>query len=203
MKKYYAVRKGRRTGIFNSWNECRIQVDGYPGARFKSFMSRVEAEDYLNDVPSNEEHSSEVLLSSPARADAYVDGSYNDKTGDFSYGAVIFHDGREYRFSEKFQDILLSRIRNVSGEIKGAEKAMQFCIENKIEELYIYHDYEGIAKWCNGQWEAKNEFTAKYRDYYLQVSKKVNVHFIKVRAHSGNKYNDIADELARNALKEM
>jgi hypothetical protein len=34
---YYAVREGRVPGIFRSWDECRLQVEGYPNCEFKSF----------------------------------------------------------------------------------------------------------------------------------------------------------------------
>lgn len=37
--KFYVVWKGRRTGIFNTWDECSAQVNGYPGAQYKSFDS--------------------------------------------------------------------------------------------------------------------------------------------------------------------
>ena len=47
MSKVYAVRKGKRTGIFNSWKECEQQVKGYSGAEFKSFTSEAEAKKFL------------------------------------------------------------------------------------------------------------------------------------------------------------
>lgn len=42
--KYYAVIKGRQTGIFTSWSKCEEQVKGFSGAVFKSFSTRAEAE---------------------------------------------------------------------------------------------------------------------------------------------------------------
>lgn len=38
-KKYYVVWRGRRTGIFNTWEQASAQVTGFAGARFKSFPS--------------------------------------------------------------------------------------------------------------------------------------------------------------------
>ncbi|XP_005404428.1 PREDICTED: ribonuclease H1 [Chinchilla lanigera] len=40
---FYAVRRGRRTGVFSTWNECRAQVDRFPAARFKKFATEDEA----------------------------------------------------------------------------------------------------------------------------------------------------------------
>lgn len=45
--KFYAVRKGARTGIFHTWDECQKQVTGYRGALFKSFQSQAEAEAWI------------------------------------------------------------------------------------------------------------------------------------------------------------
>ena len=41
---FYAVAKGRNVGLFSTWNECKIQIDGYKGARFKGFNSKEDAE---------------------------------------------------------------------------------------------------------------------------------------------------------------
>lgn len=40
---YYAVRVGRQPGVYNSWEDCRRQVDGYPKAVFKGFVGAAEA----------------------------------------------------------------------------------------------------------------------------------------------------------------
>lgn len=46
-KKYYAVKVGKRTGIFYSWPECEEAVKGYPGAQYKGFTSEDDAKAYL------------------------------------------------------------------------------------------------------------------------------------------------------------
>ncbi|QHS75506.1 RNA-DNA hybrid ribonuclease [Saccharomyces paradoxus] len=50
---FYAVRKGRETGIFNTWKECKNQVDGYGGAIYKKFNNYEQAKSFLghsNDI---------------------------------------------------------------------------------------------------------------------------------------------------------
>ncbi len=49
-KKFYAVRKGHRVGIFESWEECKVAVEGFSGAEYKGFPNREEAEGYLEQV---------------------------------------------------------------------------------------------------------------------------------------------------------
>lgn len=46
-KKVYAVRRGKVTGILDSWDACKEAVDGYPGAEYKSFKTLEEAKAYM------------------------------------------------------------------------------------------------------------------------------------------------------------
>ena len=198
MAKYYAVKNGRRVGIFNTWEECRKQVDGYSGAEYKSFKNEADARAYMGE---NEQLSLFDEMTVPENtAVAYTDGSYNIETTEFSYGAVIFANGAETRLSEKFCDSELASMRNVAGEIKGAEAVMRFCLNNGIKELDLYYDYEGVEKWCTGEWKTNKEGTAAYKSFYDSIKDKLNVTFNKVKSHSGDTYNDIADGLAKEAL---
>ena len=47
-KSYYAVKEGRKIGIYNTWNECEEQVKGYSGAKYKKFFSYEEALLFIN-----------------------------------------------------------------------------------------------------------------------------------------------------------
>ena len=191
--KFYAVKEGRSCGIFMTWTECKKQVDGYSGAKYKSFKSREEALAYLDDgMKVNKDDGDELI--------AYVDGSYNSFTKEFSYGVVILSDGKEITFNEKMNDSGLASMRNVAGEIKGAEAAMRYAIKNGHRSLVIYHDYEGIARWCLGEWKTNKEGTKAYKKYYDSIKDKLHVRFVKVKGHSNDKYNDMADMLAKEAL---
>lgn len=44
-KKFYVVWVGVTPGIYDSWDECNLQIKGFPGAKYKSFKSKPEAED--------------------------------------------------------------------------------------------------------------------------------------------------------------
>ncbi|MDE6852854.1 MAG: reverse transcriptase-like protein [Lachnospiraceae bacterium] len=131
---------------------------------------------------------------------AYVDGSYHSATGEFSYGVVILQNGSEYCFHEKLSDPELASMRNVAGEIKGAEAAMRYAVEHGYRQITIYHDYEGIARWCTGDWRANKSGTKAYKAYYDSISDRLQIRFEKVKGHSGDKYNDMADSLAKQAL---
>lgn len=65
---YYAVRKGKKRGLFQTWAECEAQVKGFPGAVFKKFKSQEEAKQYLGTSSTEpaqhqhqHQHSNELL----------------------------------------------------------------------------------------------------------------------------------------------
>lgn len=188
--KYYAVKNGRKVGIFTDWESCRMQVDGFSGAEYKSFLKESDAKAYLNgeSMPLN------------AETVAYVDGSFNVNTGEYSFGAVIFAEGETVEHSEKFSDIEMAQMRNVAGEIKGAEFVMRYCVERGIKSVKIVYDYMGIEAWATGKWKTNKTGTTAYKAYYDSIKDKLFVEFEKVKGHSGDKFNDRADALAKSAL---
>lgn len=213
-KKFYAVKNGKTPGIFETWDECKKSVDGYSGAVFKSFKTKDEALAFLGiESSSNSEIPIDVdgsiasasscvdgcIASDSSCATAYVDGSYNIATKEFGYGVVSFTMAEELHMSKSFSDAEMASMRNVAGEIFGSMSAMEYAVNHGITNLSIYYDYMGISKWCTGEWKANKKGTIAYRDYYNKIKAKVNVQFEKVKGHSGDKYNDMADMLAKKA----
>ena len=171
--KFYAVKKGRKPGIYMSWDACKAQVMGFPNARYKGFKTKAEAEAFLNP------DANELMQIDEDTLVAYVDGSYDHSQKRFSYGMVLMHDGVERYFAYPYADKELVTMRNVAGEIKGSE---------------------GIQKWCTGEWAAKKEGTQAYQRIYEEMKQYVQIKFVKVKGHSNDKYNDYADMLAKSAL---
>lgn len=194
-KKVYAVRNGKNTGVFNTWDECKKQVNGFKGAEYKSFKTLEEAKDYVygSDLKKFEIDENTV--------EAYVDGSYEHSIKLYGSGVVILKGDVEITsFSVKGNDKDLVDMRNVAGEIEASKIAMNYCIENGIQNLILYFDYEGIEKWCIGAWKTNKVGTINYKKYYDSIKDNLNVKFVKVKAHSGNKYNDEADRLAKLSI---
>ncbi|KZT10688.1 uncharacterized protein LAESUDRAFT_721051 [Laetiporus sulphureus 93-53] len=46
----YVVIRGRTPGVYDTWKDCKPNVDKFPGASFKGFVSRVEAENAFQDA---------------------------------------------------------------------------------------------------------------------------------------------------------
>ena len=208
-KKVYAVRKGRTTGVFTDWDSCKAQVDGFPGAEYKSFVNPQDALAYLGLATAGQTQVAGLQQGDSPDFDsryqekvrAYVDGSYDATSGMFSCGVVFINkDAKPIELNKAFDDPGLAEHRNVSGEVMGAMEAINYALEHGHSELTIFHDYEGIAKWANDEWKANNTLTKHYKEFVKTARIHINIDFVKVAAHTGNKYNEMADKLAKEAL---
>ncbi len=198
--KFYGVRRGRTTGVFDSWDACRKQVDKFPGAEYKSFPSREEALAFVSPTaPPLKSAKPQSAVSSDSTPAIWVDGScfpQSDGALRIGWGLMVKQNGKEV-YRAKGRDIPPEAVehRNVAGEIFGILKALEWCQEQGIAEVRIYFDYQGLESWATGAWRAKLPFTQLYAQT-VQTSG-VTIHWIKVKAHSGIPENDIVDQLAK------
>lgn len=125
-----------------------------------------------------------------------VDGSWQ-ADGRVGYGLVIRQDGQEvYREGGAVpaNDPDLSAHRQIGGEIYAVVQALRWCARHQVRECIIYHDYEGLARWASGEWRARTPLTKRYVDFLRQVP--VRIQWVKVPAHTGLIWNELADKLA-------
>ena len=196
-KKVYAVRVGRSTGLFRAWESCQKQVKGYPGARYKSFATEREANAWLQA----ESTATEVPQQMQDHV-AYIDGSFDKYTHQYAFGVVLIYEGKEEHFSRSFQDPERAKLHNVAGELEGAIFAMNAAKERGWPRIDIYYDYQGIECWATGEWKRNLQVTQDYHTFCRSIMENLDVHFHKVKGHSGVLYNEMADKLARAALNK-
>ena len=183
-KKVYAVKKGKKTGIFATWAECKANVDGYSGAQFKSFATKAEAEAYLGNI-SKEDNPSETDADACI---AYVDGSFDAAQKAYSYGCILLYQEQRTELSKAFYNTEDVSMRNVAGELEGAMAAMEYCEKNHISKLHLYYDYQGIESWATGEWKRNKPGTIRYKAFF-DTLQNVQVIFHKVKGHSGVELN--------------
>ena len=194
--KFYAVRKGRNTGIYNTWDECKQQVLGFSGADYKSFTTLEEANAYLNiPVKKNKDYSNYFKV--------YTDGSNIGNTI-YSFGFVLL-DKDENIICQAYQGYDpndYSKHRNIAGECFGVLKALEYCANNNINNILIYHDYIGLKKWADGDWQTNTPISQMYvREIKTYKDKGLNFEFVWVKGHNGNRWNEEADKLAKLGLE--
>lgn len=220
--KYYAVKKGRNPGIYNSWDDCLKEVNGFTGAVYKSFKTYDEANDFMLSKDSrtksktkkieqatdttkiNLKIENKIAKLKDNEAISFVDGSYyEDKEGNrlVGFGIVNITNNNIIKLNGTVSDESLLDYRNVTGEITAAKNAIVWAVNNNIKTLTIYYDYEGIKSWAQGLWKTNNDFTSSYKDFISNYKKDINVKFEKILAHSGIIYNEMVDELASEAIK--
>lgn len=207
-KKYYAVAKGKTPGIYFNWEDCKAQIEHFSGAVYKGFPTIAEAEEFINKVSdgreavlkTSKENGEESEVSTDSRLIAYVDGSYEDSLKRYAYGCVLVLADKEVTLngSDDAEDMV--SMRNVAGEITGSCEAVKWAIEHGYRSVTIYYDYEGIEKWANDIWKANKPGTQRYKAFIQEKRQVIDISFRKVAAHTGVKYNELADKLAKEAL---
>jgi ribonuclease HI len=156
-KKYYAVLKGRKTGIFTSWADCEEQIIGFSGALYKSFKTRGEAEAALGLVDQtilfpveqkevkwretkNIVPASELIIDSVC-----VDASCIGNPGDVEYRG-IYTATREVIFHKK---PMLNATNNL-GEFLAIIHALAY-LKNRESNIPIYSDSETAIIWIRNR----------------------------------------------------
>lgn len=207
-KKYYAVKRGKITGVFDKWEECKAAVDGYPGAEYKGFSTLRDALEFAGLEGGTAARKADGLegekrLPQEGELLAYVDGSYEDSRKKYAFGCVfILPDGRIYTEYGNGDNEKSLQHRNVTGEMLGAMFAVKFAMLNGFSGIEICYDYQGIEKWVTGEWRSRTELTQKYAQTMRAWGTRITIRFTKVAAHTNVRYNELADRLAKTGLTE-
>lgn len=202
-KNYYVVKEGSKVGIFNNWPECQASVKGYKGAVFKGFETKAEALAWLEgreqvpadlNVKSTADDPPDSIA--PIDYEVYTDGSFCK--GRYSYGYAFIKNGEVvFESNGVGEDLEAASMRNVAGELAAVVHAVEKA-KTLNARILIYHDYSGISHWVTGDWQAKNKFTQAYVAFMRAHNGLYE--FKKVAGHSGDRFNDYVDRLAKEAL---
>ena len=146
-KKFYVVWDGHEPGIYESWNDCKLQVKNYPQAKYKSFPNKTSAEEAFNmgfyefQKLKNSKKLSKRL---PAEVDLHsicVDAASSGNPGKMEYRGVdtktqkvLFHKGT------------FERATNNVGEFLALVHGLAYLKKNKSDR-FIYSDSMTAMSW--------------------------------------------------------
>ncbi|KAM4804857.1 ribonuclease H1 isoform X3 [Urocitellus parryii] len=200
---FYAVRRGRRTGVFLTWNECKAQVDRFPAARFKKFASEDEAWAFVRNSVSPDGEGDSVVV--------YTDGccSSNGRRRARAGIGVYWGPGHPLNIGIR----LPGRQTNQRAEIHAACKAIEQAKAQNISKLVLYTDsmftINGITNWVQGWkkngWKTCTGKEVINKEDFMQLEELthgMDIQWMHVPGHSGFVGNEEADRLAREGARQ-
>lgn len=221
--KYYAVSRGRKTGIFTSWAECQKQTQGFKNAKFKSFTSESEAKSWLKNPTPGVKMTTQRSLPKDYAYILYTDGGSRN-TGNQAGGHVKADDKAAWAFLvERVQD---QKQLEFSGSEYGATNSrmeiMAFlnalkwlkkyhfneeAILDVLDSKYVLKAVEGqLAKWAQNNWHTssgpvKNQ--ALWQEVYALLPYFKKLDFKWVKGHDKDVKNIRVDQLVNLAMDQM
>lgn len=223
-KNYYGVAKGRKPGIYQEWygeNGAEKQISGFPGAVYKGFSTRAEAERWQKEQALSPARPAPIPRptsppTSPGQASVnpsptappasdkiivYTDGGCRGNPGPGGYGVVILRDSDRQELSGGYRLTTNNRM-----ELTACIVALQALAPHSRVVLHSDSQYvvnginKGWAKrWRAKQWWRNKEERAENPDLWAQLLDLCEQHaveFVWVRGHVGTAENERCDRLA-------
>ena len=211
-KKFYAIARGRVPGIYDNWPLAHAQVMGFPGARYKGFASRSEAEVWLKEAPApggpgrpktvKGRPAPVVAPPRPGTVLVYSDGGARFNPGPGGYGVIIIADGCQRELAGGYRHTTNNRM-----ELMGCIVALDSlagCDKPIVVHTDSQYVVNGISKgwalsWRKRGWLKGDRQPALNADLWgrlLDLLEGREVTFQWVRGHVGHPENERCDELA-------
>ncbi|TKG92430.1 ribonuclease H [Puteibacter caeruleilacunae] len=203
-KKYYVVWVGRKTGVFETWDECKRQVEGCAGAKYKSFPSMKEAqeafdknsEDYIVRGKSTKSKSVDLSEEAVVWDSVSVDAACSGNPGAMEYQGVDTKTGAQW-FHVKY-----SLGTNNIGEFLAIVHALALFKQRNVK-LPLYTDSRIAMTWvknkkCKTKLE-KNRTTAKLLDDVERAEKWLqnNSYTTKIMKWNTKEWGEIPADFGR------
>lgn len=210
---YYAVANGKQNGIYSSWSECKAQIHGFKGAKYKKFDSKLDAEEFISDNSNSKSYINDIT-DTDVDLFVYTDGSCINngrKNAVGGYG-IYFGEGDSRNVSQRLE---VSTPTNNIAELTAIFETYKIIetdiLNNKKIVIVTDSTYCITCLSCYGKrnynknWvdDIKNkELVKKTYELYKDIT---NVSFVHIKAHTektdihsiGN-FN--ADKLANDSL---
>ena len=136
----------------------------------------------------------------------YTDGACSGNPGPGGWGAVIFDEKKKQQnISGKIKDTTNNRMELMAPIMALKKIKSKSDIVIFTDSIYVKNGItEWIKKWEKNGWKSSNKKAVKNKDLWIKLNdlcKKNKVLWKWVKGHSNNKYNNLADELATEAIK--
>ena len=173
--KYYVVWIGVQPGVYDSWEECHQQVEGWKGAVYKGFATREEAEEAINLPPENfienktaakggrRKKLPKPLPPEVIRQALAVDAACSGNPGQMEYRAVYLGD-----MEEKFHFGPVFGTNNI-GEFLAIVHALALYKSRGLD-WPLYSDSRNAILWVKaGKCKTKLERTSDTEEVFKRI----------------------------------
>ena len=140
---------------------------------------------------------------------AYTDGACSGNPGPGGWAAVILFPHERQEISGFEFDTTNNRM-----ELKAAVETLKLALKTGHKKIDVYSDSayvvnavkkEWLKKWGHNGWKTTNGDDVKNKDLWLTLTsllkKSKSINFIKIKGHSGDKHNEMADILAKREVE--
>lgn len=214
--KYYAIKKGKKPGIYTTWAEAKKQVDGFSGAVYKGFTSKKEAETFMTAGMKKINLSKDAII-------VYTDGGSRN-TGNVRGGHVRSADKAAWAY---LINIGSKKIEDSAGEFGVTNNKMELTalIEalKKLEELNKQRDdilvisdskylinaitLGWMQGWKKRGWKKSDGQEPANKDLWIRLDKLLpkfsNLQINWTKGHATNSGNNRVDELLNKTMDNM
>jgi ribonuclease HI len=137
----------------------------------------------------------------------YTDGACSGNPGKGGWGAVLIHEGNE-KYLSGYDKMTTNNKMELTATI---ESLKSIKTKSKIE-LYTDSQYvknginSWIINWKKNGWKTASKKPVANKELWIALDEcaaKHEVIWFWVKGHAGNKYNEIADELAVKAMNKL
>lgn len=227
MPSYYAVRKGHKTGVFETWAQCQQATNGYPKAVYKKFKTMEDATAFVSGTDVSNTTKSRAPSKSAARNSSegevkvvipyefpikiYTDGACDPNPGASGSGVAVYEAQQLKVLKYGYHNPIGT---NNTAELIALREALriapQYTDKNIPVEILSDSDYSlkaifvWSAKWAKNDWKNASGEPVKNVELVKECVKlaaavKGKVQMTHVAAHKGTQGNEIADRLAMQA----
>lgn len=168
--KFYVVWKGREIGVYSTWDSCKMQIEGFKGAQYKSFPDRTSAENAFRagyeascqQTKDNVATSYESLSESqrPIGQSIAVDAACSGNPGKVEYQGVFVETN-----THLFRSPVFEYGTNNIGEFLAIVHCLAWQQKNNLH-YPIYSDSVNAQKWVR-EGICKTKLTENEKNKYL------------------------------------
>lgn len=145
----------------------------------------------------------------------YVDGSYSKRTPNMTFGGIVITKG-SYSDEEVIlvrhiysDNPIFTKTNNAGGEVLSSLVGIMdaaFICNGEKSILNIFYDYKGVKEFLTGGYVARDAGMVQYVSAVHAVLNKnpnIELKFHKVKSHTGVRYNELADSVARGVIPSV